>query len=183
MPGKRQQNSTAHPIPLLFIDAVDRISGVPNPSVTAFRIAKDGGGWGDPVGALVPTQDGWMSWLPSAADRDTTGELVVHAEALGCVPVDDKYDIVAYDPFAATSLPAAERTAIADAVLTRDWTQVVSWPQRCALQALRFLRNKWFVAPGGALTVYAENDTTVAWTGTVQTQGGADPITGQTPTS
>jgi hypothetical protein len=160
MPGKRQQNSTAHPIPLLFIDAVDRISGVPNPSVTAFRIAKDGGGWGDPV-----------------------GELVVHAEALGCVPVDDKYDIVAYDPFAATSLPAAERTAIADAVLTRDWTQVVSWPQRCALQALRFLRNKWFVAPGGALTVYAENDTTVAWTGTVQTQGGADPITGQTPTS
>jgi hypothetical protein len=180
---ERQQNSTAHPITILLVSSTDHIQGVTTPTVTVFKISKDGANsWNDPVGTLSPTAYGRMSWAPAAADRNTLGELAVHVEATNCDPYDDKYDVVAYDPYAYPSLPAAERTAIADAILTRDWTQVASVPARCALQALRFLRNKWWVAPGGALTVTTENDATIAWTGQVQTQVGADPLVGQTPT-
>jgi hypothetical protein len=180
---ERQQNSTVHSIPVLLVSSTNHISGVASPTVTLFQISKDGGGtWATPVGALTATAYGWHSWAPAAADRDTLGELVLHVEATGCDPYDEKYDIVAYDPYAYPTLPAAERTAIADAILTRDWTQVAAIPARCVLQALRFLRNKWWIDVGGQLNVTAENDSTVAWTGLVQTQAGADPITGQTPT-
>ena len=51
---------------------------------------------------------------------------------------------------------------------------------RTVKDALRILRNK-FTASGTALTVYAENDTTVAWTSTLSTDAGATPITGSDP--
>lgn len=180
---ERQQNSTVRPISFLLISSTDHITGVPNPTITVFKISKDGGTtWTTPAGALTASAYGWQSWTPNASDRDTLGELDVHIEATGCDPVDEKYDIVAYDPYAYPSLTAAERTAMADALLTRDWTQIIATvPARCMLNALRFLRNKWWVAVGGQLTVTTENDTTVAWTGQVSTQAGADPITGQTP--
>lgn len=80
----------------------------------------------------------------------------------------------------ATSGGGSSPTAveIADAILTRDWTEIVpSVPDRCTLQALRFLRNTWS-APGNTLTVKAEDDTTTAWTKPVTTDAAALPITG-----
>lgn len=62
---------------------------------------------------------------------------------------------------------ATALNAVADAVLTRDWTAIASWPARCALQAMRFLRNRWRITSGDALEVFEEDDTTVAWTGPV----------------
>ena len=118
------------------------------------------------------------------------GELKIHVSEPSCDPYDERYDIVAYDPFAAISLSPAERTAMADVILTRDWTQTViqisTIPARCLLNAMRLLRNKWAVNPtSGQLTVCTETDDTThpAWTGQLVAQDGASPIVGQSPLS
>lgn len=69
----------------------------------------------------------------------------------------------------------------ADALLTRDWTAIVgAVPARCALNALRWLRNRW-TAIGNVLTVTEEDDTTVAWTAQLTTDANANPTTGSDP--
>lgn len=65
---------------------------------------------------------------------------------------------------------------IADAVLKRDMSAVSGESSRSLLNALRFLRNKWTIS-AGTLTVYKEDDSTSAWTGSVTGTAGADPIT------
>jgi hypothetical protein len=57
---------------------------------------------------------------------------------------------------------------LANSVLSMDFSTVVGAAARSALNALRFLRNRWAIA-GGALTVYEEDDATPAWTGAVST--------------
>lgn len=69
----------------------------------------------------------------------------------------------------------------ADALLKRDWTLVTGAASRSVLNALRWLRNKWSVS-GTTLTVTEEDDTTTAWTTTLSTDAGADPVTGSDPT-
>jgi hypothetical protein len=67
----------------------------------------------------------------------------------------------------------------ADALLERDLGSVVAEADRSVVNALRFLRNKWSIS-GGTLTVYEEDDTTIAWTATLSTSA-ADPVTGSDP--
>lgn len=75
-------------------------------------------------------------------------------------------------------LTAAERNAIADAILDRNMatgTDSGSPTVRTVRQALRFSRNKVSIS-GGTLTVTKEDDTTASWTASVTTTAG-DPIT------
>ena len=185
---ERQQNSTGYPIGFLLVLSSDHITGATGKASTIIlTIAKNTAvGFSAPAGApgtiVTEIGNGWYAWNPVAADRDTLGELRIHVFEPSSDPYDEKYDVVQYDPYAYVSLPSSERTAMADAILTRDWTQIASWPARCLLQALRVLRNKWSVAPTtGVLTVCTEDDTTTAWQGQLQTQAGAAPIVGQTP--
>jgi hypothetical protein len=182
---ERQQNSTNYPIGFLLVLKTDHITGATGKVATiVLTVSKNGAVFAahDAGSGITEAGNGWYNWTPAAGDRDTLGELKFHVAEPSCDPYDEKYDIVAYDPFAAVSLPAAERTAMADAILTRDWTQVASWPARCLLQALRLLRNKWSVNPTTAvLTVTTEDDATQAWQGQLQSQAGADPIVGQIP--
>lgn len=66
---------------------------------------------------------------------------------------------------------------VADALLKRDWTAVSGEASRSVLNALRFLRNRFstIVAPGN-VTIYKEDDTTVAYTKDVETDAAAEPI-------
>lgn len=59
-------------------------------------------------------------------------------------------------------------TEIADSILKRDWNCVTGEADRSALNALRFLRNKFAIC-GSTITVYQEDDTTTAWTGSITT--------------
>lgn|SRR5678816_2351039 len=68
----------------------------------------------------------------------------------------------------------------ADALLTRDWTSVGGAAARSALNALRFLRNKWTIT-ATTLTVMEEDDATPAWTGAVTTSP-SDPVDSIDPT-
>lgn len=71
---------------------------------------------------------------------------------------------------------AATTTEVADAVLKRDFAAVTGAAARSLLNANRLNRNKWVVS-GNTLTVYAEDDTTVAWTATITgiTASSSDP--------
>lgn len=65
-------------------------------------------------------------------------------------------------------------------VLTYDWSTLGgSIVTRCAVNAFRFLRNRWAVA-GGVLTVYDETNNTPAWTANV-TSNAANQITSVAP--
>lgn len=76
-------------------------------------------------------------------------------------------------------LSAAQMNAIADAHLKRDWTLVTGIiPARCAFQALRGLRNAWFIDEDGVYHVTEEDDVTEAWTQQLTATPGADPVTG-----
>jgi hypothetical protein len=194
---ERQQNSSNYPIGFMLVLKSDHITGATGKAGTlTLTISKNGAPFGprDPLGTIVETGHGWYSWTSPVeaagpSDRDTLGELKIHVDEASCDPYDEKYDIVSYDPFAAVSLPAAERTAMADAILTRDWFAtaaafVGTLPARCLLQGMRLLRNKWSIEPTtGILTVTAEDDKATAWQMQTASQAGADPIVGQTPTS
>ncbi len=77
-----------------------------------------------------------------------------------------------------TALTASERTEIADAVLSRDLSAVSTPASRSLLNAIRLLRNRWTAAGGSTLTVYQEDDSTIAWTKSVTTDPAAENITG-----
>lgn len=84
------------------------------------------------------------------------------------------------------TLTSGERTSVADALLDRDMglgvdTGADATLGRTVRQALRFLRNKWYII-GTTLSVTKEDDSTVSWTSTLTATPGADPITGANPT-
>ena len=84
--------------------------------------------------------------------------------------------IAALNNLSAAQVTAAVPTATqnADALLKRDFSAVTGEASRSALNALRFLRNKWSIA-GAVLSVKKEDDATDAWTGTV-TQTAGNPV-------
>lgn len=77
------------------------------------------------------------------------------------------------------ALSSTERNAISDALLARNIAGGSS-TGRLVKDALRALRNKSAIV-GTTLTVYAEDDTTAAWTATVSSSATADPVTGIDP--
>jgi hypothetical protein len=89
-----------------------------------------------------------------------------------------KTDNLPAAPAATGDIPTTAQ--IADKVLSRNLAGG-SDGGRTVQDALRFSRNRWTLS-AGVLTVYAENDSTVAWTSAVTTNAAADPVTGSDPT-
>lgn len=111
-------------------------------------------------------------------DTGTLGPMVIFVHVTGALPVRLEcmvYPADYYDAIVSTGL-----NAIADAILKRDFSSVSGESARSALNALRFLRNKWSIA-GTTLTVTKENDSTTAWTSELSTDAGANPVTGSDP--
>lgn len=83
-----------------------------------------------------------------------------------------KTDNLPAAPAATGDIPTATQNA--DALLNRDMSAVTVTNARSPINALRWLRNKWSNS-GGTLTVYAEDDTTTAWTAATTTAA-SDPV-------
>ena len=100
---KIKLNDTTKPLVFLMVDANDHITGKTGlaPTVT---ISKNGGAFASPSGTVSEIGNGWYKLVPSAADVDTLGPLLLHAEATGADPADIEYQVVAYDPYDAASL-------------------------------------------------------------------------------
>ena len=113
---QRQQSSTSYPVTFLMVDSSDHITGKTGltPTVT---VSKNGSAFGSPSGAVSEIGSGWYALAGNATDRATLGDLLIHATATGADPVDDRYCIVPWDPFNATSLGLSNLDA---AVSTRS---------------------------------------------------------------
>ncbi len=117
-----------------------------------------------------------------AADAAVTANTLVNTLA-GYVDTEvsaikAKTDNLPPNPAATSDIPTA--TENADALLNRDMSAVSDTNARSPLNALRFIRNKWSIS-GATLTVKKEDDSTTAWTASVSTTAGADPVTGNDP--
>lgn len=107
----------------------------------------------------------------SAAEMNGSRISVQFVDAAGAEWCDLLYAIE-------TSVEDLTPTTIADGLLNRDMDAVTVTNSRSPINALRFNRNK-FTVVGTTLTVYEEDDTTVAWTATMSgsaaTSLGLDP--------
>lgn len=99
----RKQSSTSYPVLFLLVSSTDHVTGVTGLSPTV-TISKNGGAFASPSGAVSEVANGWYALAGNAGDRDTLGDLVIHATGTGADPVDDRYCVVPWDPFDATSL-------------------------------------------------------------------------------
>lgn len=94
----RKQSTTSYPILFLMVDSTDHVTGKAGltPTVT---ISKNGGAFASPSGAVTELSSGWYALAGNATDRNTVGELLIHATGTGADPLDDRYLVVGYDPF------------------------------------------------------------------------------------
>lgn len=95
---ERQQNSTTHPIPFLMVSSTDSKTGLTGLS-PIINVSKDGGSFGLASGSVSELSFGWYSWAGNAFDRNTLGELAIHASGAGADITDEKYVIVPWNPF------------------------------------------------------------------------------------
>lgn len=98
-----KQSQTAQPLLFLMVDSSDHVSAKTGLSPTV-TISKNGGAFASPSGAVTEIGSGWYKVAGNATDTNTLGPLLLHATGSGADPTDDRYDVVAYDPQAATNL-------------------------------------------------------------------------------
>lgn len=122
----REQASTLYPINFLMVDNTDHVTGLTGltPVVT---LSKNGGAFAGAAGAVSEISNGWYSLAGNAVDRNTLGELLVHAAVAGADPFDIQYAIVSYDPFVdiASILTDTETTIPATITIIDDELAVV----------------------------------------------------------
>lgn len=94
----RKQSSTGQPMLFLMTLEADHVTGAAGltPTVT---LSKNGGAFAAAAGAVTGIGSGWYSLAGNATDRDTLGELALHASAATADPADQRYVIVPWDPF------------------------------------------------------------------------------------
>jgi hypothetical protein len=92
-----KQGQTAQPLVFLLVSSTDHISGLTG-ATPAVTLSKNGGAFASPAGSVTEIGNGWYKVAGNAADSGTLGPLLLHATATGADPVDDRYEVVAYDP-------------------------------------------------------------------------------------
>lgn len=93
---------------------------------------------------------------------------------------------IAANAITSAELDATALAAIADYILLRKLDRTGQGTgstanERTLLSALRYLRNKVDIS-ASTMTVYAEDDTTTAWTSTLTSTAGLNPVTTSDPT-
>jgi hypothetical protein len=149
---------------------VDKSTGaaITSGTVTVY-ITKDGGAQATIAGSAVHEGNGQWSFNLTAGEMnaDVVGLAITHTSIA---------------PLGIT-IKTLDLNTIADAILSRDLgsgSGVGTLNERTVRSALRFLRNRWSLS-GTTLTVTKEDDASAAWTSTVTTVPGADPVTGSDP--
>jgi len=94
----RKQSTTTYPVQFLMVDSTDHVTAETGLSPTV-TISKNGAAYGAASGAVTEVGNGVYSYAGNASDRDTLGELMIHAAATGADNVDMKVLITSYDPF------------------------------------------------------------------------------------
>jgi hypothetical protein len=88
------KGSPTYPLTFLMIDSADHIAGKTGLSPTV-TIAKVGGSFATPAGAVSEIGFGWYAVGPNPDDYSTPGPVLLHATATGADPTDDRFDVAA----------------------------------------------------------------------------------------
>jgi len=162
------------------------------------RLSKNGGDIAQSNNSAGATHDelGYYDVPLDTTDTGTLGTLRVAVHESGALPVWQDFMIVpanvwdslfgadklavdveeiGADMITAAAIAADAGAEIADALLDRNMGTGSDSGGRTVRNALRVLRNK-VTCTAGAITVYKENDTTEAWTGTVTGDAAANPV-------
>jgi hypothetical protein len=131
--------------------------------------------WNEPMAGHTTTDTYGNSVL--RAYNNTNAYLKTTGAGAGHVGAD--VHEIQNDVITGAALADSAGQDIADQILGRNIAGGSS-TGRLVKDALRFLRNR-FTLVGDVLTVYAEDDTTIAWTAVVSTDAAALPITGNNP--
>ncbi len=93
-----KQGATDKVIPFLMVSSANHIDGATGltPTVT---ISKNGSALAAPAGTVAEIGAGWYKLSPAAADTNTAGSLILHAEAAGADPSDRECLVVSVDPY------------------------------------------------------------------------------------
>lgn len=138
--------------------------------------------WEEPMSAHTGSTT-YGGRIPRAANSNVTVQITgsqhISADIHDLQPAVINNTHFAAGAIDSNALATSAATEIADSILERNIAGG-SDGGRTVKDALRFLRNKFTVA-GTTLTVYQEDDTTVAWTSTVTSTPSADPVTGSDP--
>lgn len=177
----RKQSSTSYPILFLMVDSTDHVTGKTGLSPTV-TISKNGGAFAAPSGAITELSSGWYAIAGNATDRNTIGELLIHATGAGSDPMDDRYLIVPFDPFDAaglglsyldvavsTRLAAADYTAPPSAASNASATRTELAVEMAQITlAKQIAKNRTETNPlTGIMTVYADDGVSVLLTANI----------------
>lgn len=89
----RVLGSTDYPIPFLMVSSGDHVTAQTGLSPTVL-LSKNGAAFAACAGAVSEIGYGWYALAGNATDRNTLGELLIHASAAGADPSDLDYYIV-----------------------------------------------------------------------------------------
>lgn len=168
-------------IPIVKRASVDfAVSADWTPVAGDVRITKDGGASANvtnlPTALTMGNTALWVFSL-TATEMEAAEIVVTISDSATKAVEDDAFSIETWRDGASSQMDLRK---IADAILKRDMSAVTGASARSPLNALRAMRNRVTVA-AGTMTVYAEDDSTTAWTATVTSDAGANPITGVDP--
>jgi hypothetical protein len=96
-------NDTTKKIVLFMSDSSAPASGKTGLTVTV-RVSKNGAAFGAGGGTVAELEGGFYAYTPASGDMDTLGTLAIRATATGAVDYVGLREIVAFDPFSASSL-------------------------------------------------------------------------------
>jgi len=99
MAKERQINSTARPMTFLMVLSIDGQTPATGLSPTV-TISKNGGAFGAAAGAVTEIGNGLYALAGNATDRNTLGEFNLYAIADTADDANERYDIIAGDPYA-----------------------------------------------------------------------------------
>jgi hypothetical protein len=116
------QSQTAMPLIFKMRASSDHIAALTGAAPTVV-ISKNGGNFGSPSGAVTEIGNGWYKVAGNATDTATLGPIALYATAASGDPADEEFEVVAYNPQAATNLgltnlDAASSTLATSAALT-----------------------------------------------------------------
>jgi hypothetical protein len=100
-----QQGNTTQDLCFLLVLATNsKDPAIGLGSSVTVTIRKQGGAFTAPVGTIGEIGNGWYKVAPNATDAGTLGPLLLHAIGTGTDPVDDVFNVVAYNPLSVANL-------------------------------------------------------------------------------
>ena len=99
MSNDRLLNSAVNPVSFFLTLSIDHMSPATGKGVTpVVNLSKNGGVFAAAAGGVLEVGNGWYTWTPNAADRNTLGDYDLWITCAGCDSLPLKGSIVANDP-------------------------------------------------------------------------------------